>query len=121
MTGVIAGFGLSGLAVFYPLDADGRDAVIWEGDAFDNCLSHTTGTGMLHHHIWSPCFRKNKGLWSNTTVPANCKSTSTCTGQDALFALSAGYTNGSDKVPLEVIGLAKDGHIMYGPWDANGN
>jgi hypothetical protein len=76
---------------------------------------------MLHHHIWSPCFRKNKGLWSNTIVPGSCKSTTACTGQDAAFALSAGYSTGTNKVNSEVIGLAKDGHIMYGPWDATGN
>jgi hypothetical protein len=33
--GTIVGLGLSGAAIFYPLDLLGRDAVVYEGPAFD--------------------------------------------------------------------------------------
>jgi hypothetical protein len=63
---VISAFGLNGVPFYNSLDAYGRDAIQYEGSSFDDCLIHADGTGGLHHHIWSPCLRKGKGIWNNT-------------------------------------------------------
>ena len=96
-----------------------------ESSGFDDCLTHTDADGVYHYHFWSPCLRKGKGLWSNTVAPANCKDTPSCydskkkTPYFSTYALNNGYS-GTNKGSLEIIGLAKDGHIIYGPWDQNG-
>ena len=124
---VVSAIGLSGATIYNALDDQGRDAVVYEGVAFDDCLSHTMAMGGYHHHTWSPCLRKGKGLWNNSVVPANCKDTGNCYNSSTkqsyanTFALSAGYSTGTDKVAMEVIAIAKDGHVVYGPWDQNGN
>jgi hypothetical protein len=32
-----------------------RDALVWEGNSFDNCLGHAAGNGEYHHHVSPNC------------------------------------------------------------------
>jgi len=113
------GLALSGAYFFNGLNAESKDAVETEISTLDMCLSHTTPMGQYHYHIWSPCIRKNKGTWSSSTAPGSCTSYSSCKSDPYNFGLQEGYS-GAYKQNMEIIGIAKDGHVMYGPWNANG-
>ena len=83
--------------------------------------------------MWTPCFRKGKGnaaLYASVVPPACSKNTSCYDSSISdttkasfvnTYSLSSGYTNGTDKQSLEVVVIAQDGHLLYGPWDQNGN
>lgn len=123
--GPVAAFGLSGAPIFNSLDGIDLDAVQHDAGGFDVCMSHAMSLGAYHYHTWSPCLRKGKGLWNNKVVPANCKGTTGCftnkTSFGNTYPLASGYSNADDKQNLEIIALARDGHVLYGPWDENGN
>ena len=71
----VAAISLSGTYIFNALDGNNRDAVEYEVATLDVCASHPTPFGQYHYHIWSPCLRKNQGLWSGNTATLGCTST----------------------------------------------
>ena len=42
-----------------------------------------------------------------------------CKANPASYAISYGYS-GVDKINAEIIGLGRDGHPLYGPWNESG-
>jgi hypothetical protein len=79
---------------------------------FDHCMSHTNGDGYYHYHGPSPCVG-NTGLQGST--PYRCYSLTSCWGK------YMDYINANWPTELTVFGLAKDGHIIWGPYDDNGD
>lgn len=117
----VSGFAFDNIAIYNGLSADDVDAVITEVETMDKCLVHATGSSagyMLHYHSLGRCM-KNGGWTSTTTVPTLCKSAASpeCVAKPFEWALEAWIeTNnfGGD------VGLARDGHVIVGPYNADG-
>jgi len=82
----------------------------------DMCLGHNqqnSPSGMYHYHDVSPCL--NSAFLDDKTMES-CKDNVACASDPVAWSLS-GFT-GTTKT---VIGIAKDGHVLYGPFDENGD
>lgn len=79
---------------------------------FDHCMSHANGDGYYHYHAPSPCVG-NTALQGST--PYRCYSVSSCWGKYMSYIQSNWPTK------LTVFGLAKDGHIIWGPYTSSGS
>lgn len=112
----MAGMATSGGVIYNGLAGGNVDAVENELDTLDNCLSHGSPTGDLHYHSLSPCTKS--GSHTSTTVkPGLCKDTPSCIGNGHTFS----RTNwGSTSNYGGVYGIARDGHVIYGPYNAAG-
>ena len=80
----------------------------------DLCMGHNqqnSDTGMYHYHDVSPCI--NPDFLQGRAVLA-CKDEPDCAADITAWALS-----GFEKEKT-VIGVAKDGHVLYGPYDDTG-
>lgn len=111
-----SGFALTGGAIYNGLAGGNVDAVETELDTLDNCLSHGTPTGELHYHSLSPCI-KSGTYTSTSTKPGTCPDTSSCTSDIFSFM----RTNWSSTANYGgVAGIARDGHVIYGPYNAAG-
>ena len=72
---------------------------------------------------------KNKGNASSTVAPALCRNTNGCISGVAAYQMSATGTNGVTNSAAAYtaatwdspIGLARDGHIIIGPYKSDGN
>jgi len=73
----------------------------------DTCLAHYQAAGVYHYHIGSGCM-----VNPPTGSIASCASTSSCISSIATYSMS-GFANYQTKT---VIGVAKDGHVIYGPY-----
>lgn len=114
----MAGTALSGGSIYNGLAGGNVDAVETEGATLDGCLSHGTPTGELHYHSLSPCIKTTSQYYSTTTKPALCSSTdNTCVAQVHAWSRD-GWTDTSNYGG--VFGIARDGHVLYGPYNANG-
>jgi len=126
---VLSAIALSGVPILNGLSADSVDAVENEYETMDICLSHSTPSpsNLLHYHSWSPCilneiFVADSSTDYNQFAPELCEDDAACynsdneTAWDNIKSLSlAGYPSGSGR--NRIIGLAKDGHVVYGPPD----
>eukprot|EP01062_Namystynia_karyoxenos_P081500 TRINITY_DN8978_c0_g2_i1.p1 TRINITY_DN8978_c0_g2~~TRINITY_DN8978_c0_g2_i1.p1 ORF type:complete len:1061 (+),score=245.94 TRINITY_DN8978_c0_g2_i1:84-3185(+) len=74
----------------------------------DKCLAHPQANGVFHYHVLPPC------LYS-TTIAA--EGNQPLRNDDAKTRALQGYS-GSDG--LRVIGIAKDGNVVFGPYNADG-
>ena len=122
-----AGIALTGTYIYNSLAVGNTDAIDEEIKSMDSCLNHPTGTGALHYHFWSPCIKPGFGFASTTDAPVLCNSsvnnecmtdpsnyvkTKASSGQTSPYADTSDYGG--------VIGLAKDGHIIVGPYNKSG-
>jgi hypothetical protein len=78
-------------------------------ESFDSCLGHPTPDGIYHYHALPPCFVDS----SFGSTPKSCNSISTCSSNAVTYAQGA-YSQLKSLTP---IGLAKDGHIIWGPYN----
>ena len=113
-----SGIAISGAMIFNALAAENRDAVENEWVTLDNCLTHPTPYGEYHYHMWSPCYKKGNGYASTSVAPSMCKDTMACHLDPMQFAINAAFTDTSTYG--EIIGVTKDGHLIYGPYNENG-
>eukprot|EP00743_Colponemidia_sp_Colp-15_P001826 GILK01001991.1.p1 GENE.GILK01001991.1~~GILK01001991.1.p1 ORF type:complete len:396 (+),score=20.40 GILK01001991.1:34-1221(+) len=79
----------------------------------DSCLSHTQVSGIYHYHTMSSC-QLSSNYPSGAINP--CAGTAACNNQISSYMLS-GFANQKN---LTVLGLAKDGHVLFGPYLADG-
>ena len=100
------------------------DAVESEGDTLDVCLNHPSPTNDFHYHFWGACMVKGYGYWSDTEAPPLCRDTDDCVADPAAFTMAATaygqsvyYSQSTWDSP---IGLARDGHIVIGPYKSDG-
>lgn len=91
---------------FFP--ASGSDEI----GSTDQCTSHPTPFGSYHYHIWSPCI--NNG--STTASPDMCTDDTSCENDFINFVNTNGNFNNG-----QVIGIARDGHLIYGPLKDDGS
>ena len=112
---VLAGVALDGVSIlnvnsinqvdpFYPPTG-------YSPEGADQCLSHPTGAGEFHYHIASGCIlNPPQGNLSGCSPNIGC---STNVAGYSISSFSS-YTR------LTVIGIAKDGHVIYGPYTSSG-
>lgn len=110
------GVGLNGVVLFNGLALGDVDAVVTELDTMDLCLEHASPQSMLHHHSIGPCDGADSTVSSTTEKPG------TCTPNSDLACIDNGYMYAGWPTANYggVFGLAKDGHIIYGPYNADG-
>jgi hypothetical protein len=68
---------------------------------------------MYHYHDVSPCINPNFLVGKDFS---DCASSPACSADIVKWSL-AGFANMTTKT---VIGIAKDGHVLYGPYDDAG-
>lgn len=84
-------------------------------------MSHPSPQGDLHYHFWGACLVKDYGFWDDGNSPALCESDEDCytiAGEFTLAAPNNFYTTDNWDKP---IGLARDGHIILGPYSGSGD
>jgi len=120
-----AGIMLTGSYMYNALDGSNADAVENEGDTLDVCLSHPSPNSQFHYHFWGACMHKNLGYWSDTDSPPLCRDSSGCVSGTGAFTLAAASTSQSVAYTASnwdtPIGLARDGHLILGPYNSDGN
>ena len=112
-------------------DIDYHDALEAEIEAMDTCLTYSSLDNVLHYHALGRCMKSFNTLLTGTDSPTLCKEESEdertnkkCT-QDpfswARLTPPSPYTDNpfTDKT-LTDIGLARDGHVIKGPYNENG-
>jgi hypothetical protein len=108
------GVALTGAQLFNGLSGEFTDAVEFEKCTLDQCLTHPTPYGEYHYHSWSPCINRS----SKTTTPGKCKDDESCMKNPVEYGRNLGWTDTSNWGGI--VGVAKDGHIIYGPYNENG-
>ena len=84
----------------------------------DTCLGHNqrnSDSGMYHYHDISPCLFSTTADLPDNSV-RSCKDHPECARNITEWALQ-GYSTVQTKT---IIGISKDGHVMYGPYDESG-
>jgi hypothetical protein len=110
-----SGIAITGGSIFNGLALGNRDAVEGEDDTMDECLSHTSPSGQLHYHSITPCAKSGSPVTSTTAKPPQCNSSQSCISHVDTWSIQ-GWT---DKTNYGgVYGLARDGHVIYGPYNA---
>ncbi|CAF0969399.1 unnamed protein product [Adineta steineri] len=111
----LAGIAVDGVEI---LNANSMNAVDpfyptggYPAEGADQCISHPAGSGEFHYHIASGCMVNPPA--GNLT---GCSPEIGCLNNVANYSLK---TFSSYKT-LTVIGIAKDGHVIYGPYDSSG-
>jgi len=121
MINTASGFAFDNVAIFNGLSGQEKDAVEYEVETLDKCLMHPSpskGGSMLHYHSLGLCMKSS--TWTSTTeVPTLCKSNAhpDCTSKPFEWALAA-WTDKTDFGGE--VGLARDGHVIVGPYNADG-
>ncbi len=105
------GISVDGVMIFSPNSANDIDPfyppVGGTAESVDTCLAHCQTAGIYHYHISSGC-QVNP---PNGSISA-CAMTSSCISSIANYSI-AGF---SSYQTMTVIGVAKDGHVIYGPY-----
>jgi hypothetical protein len=130
----VAGVATSGVLIFNDVQLDNTDPFYpqrWVGsglnttllngntttdtsimDEIDKCLGVAyNDTGIYHYHMMSPC------LYDNTIPGGQCQTDSVCKNNFTTYAVT-GFDNNKT---LKAVGVAKDGRVIYGPYNPNGN
>ncbi len=91
---------LNNVDPFYPPPGAQKEQV-------DTCLAHCQAAGIYHYHISSGC------MVNPPTGPISaCALVTSCISNISAYAIS-GF---SSYQTMTVIGVAKDGHVVYGPY-----
>ena len=116
---------MSGGYIYNALAAGNRDAVEDEIETLDVCLCHPTPFSQFHYHFWSSCAVEGYGYASKTDAPPLCRDTDGCTTEPAKMTMNNSRNN---QVPYftaenwdKPVGLAKDGHLIMGPYKQDGS
>ncbi|CAF4879228.1 unnamed protein product, partial [Rotaria sp. Silwood1] len=89
---------------FYPTGTIAAESV-------DACLGHPNPQNTYHYHMASGC-----ALSPPSGTISSCTATSSCNSNVAAYGISLFNSYRT----LTVIGIAKDGHVIYGPYDSTG-
>lgn len=112
----VAGVAIDGIAILNVNSANQVDPFYPSGgytaESVDSCLSHPTGTGLYHYHISSGCI-----VSPPTGTIKSCNMNTACKNRIANYSVESYPTSAKT---LTVIGIAKDGHIIYGPYTSAG-
>lgn len=116
-----SGIAVSGANIFNALAAGNADAVENEWVTLDQCLTHPTPFSEYHYHMWSPCAHKSNGWASTSVAPDMCKDLEACRTDPIGFAVEKGWTDSGSYGYGDIVGLSKDGHLIYGPYKGDGS
>lgn len=110
------------VAIFNGLTSDNLDAIEVEAKQMDKCLMEAgTKNRTMHVHSVSPCFKTTEegGTFSITVKPGTCDETDVnCYPTDWTSSQLKGWV-AKDGDHGGVFGIARDGHVIYGPYNAN--
>ena len=119
-----AGIMITGGYMYNALAAGNADAVLTEADTLDVCYDHPSPQSEFHYHYSGPCMRKDLGYWNDQEAPALCRDTSGCVDDPENFTLTGAASGNSVTYEASTwdtpIGLARDGHIIIGPYKSDG-
>jgi hypothetical protein len=111
----VAGVSVDGVAIMNVNSANDVDPFYPAGgltaESVDACLGHPNTNDIYHYHIASGC-----AVNPPSGTISTCTGTSSCSSNLASYAISL-FTSYRT---LTVIGIAKDGHVVYGPYDSTG-
>lgn len=111
-----SGVNKNNIALFNGLAQGNTDALVAEASSMDLCMTHAAPTtNAIHAHSISPC--ACEGCGSTSTKPGTCLNNASpnCT---AHATWTSGWTaNNGDYGGT--YGIAKDGHVIYGPYNSN--
>jgi hypothetical protein len=82
---IASGIAFSGGYIYNSISAEGLDAVEFESELSDVCLSHATPIGGFHYHYWTACTLAGKGPASKTKSAPLCKDSSNCLSDPSSF------------------------------------
>lgn len=114
------GITITGINMFNALSADDVDPyypaiygkvtnITAATEHVDKCLGHPNPMGLTYHyHIPSPC------MWDKNIDLAPCTKENDCDPKTNMLESFA------DKKERTVIGIARDGRVVYGPYDDDG-
>ena len=95
--------------------AGSRDQLLDDLGYFDNCLTYADAANYLTYYSFGPCMTSRSGT---STAPGLCNDDSTCLKQPVTFATN--QVSSSTLPYSTAMGLAKDGHIIVGPYNSSG-
>lgn len=81
----------------------------------DYCMGDNSHTTFYHYYTMSPCILS--GALKSSPTAKTCASDTTCKSDKSTYILKAK----SSQKTLTPIGIARDGHKIYGPYDEDGN
>ena len=107
----VTGVSVDGVVIFSSDSIDNVDPFFppagFTAERVDSCLAHCQVAGVYHYHIASECMvNPPSGAITSCTANTNCNA------NIATYAISS-FSSYQTKT---VIGIAKDGHIVYGPY-----
>jgi len=109
------GVSVDGIVIFSPDSLNNVDPFYpppgSTAESVDTCLAHPQGTGIYHYHIAHGCMVNPP----NTSLSA-CMNNS-CSANISAFSINS-FSNYQTRT---VIGVAKDGHVIFGPYLSAGN
>lgn len=113
---VLAGVSIDNVAILNVNSANNADPFYppagSTAESVDECLGHPNVGGIYHYHIASGC-----AVSPPTGNISTCNALSACSNNIASYFLT---TFPSSARTLTVIGIAKDGHVIYGPYSSSG-
>jgi hypothetical protein len=113
-----AGFSRMNIMIYDGLTDEGRAWDATEGDeqySYDKCLTRSDPrNGVLYHNTISPCANALGG--STSTKPGNCQGKSCFLN----YEYQNGYWSTDQGTYGGFFGLALDGHVIYGPYNLDG-
>lgn len=114
----IAGISIDNVVILNVNSADNVDPFYppagFQQEGIDECLSHPQASGVYHYHIGSHCAVSPPS--GNLSSCGNANENN-CLSDVAAFMISK-WPSSAKK--LTVIGIANDGHVIYGPYLNNG-
>jgi hypothetical protein len=108
---ILASSSTNNIDPFYPNSWSGM--VELADEYVDGCLGHPNGPGVYHYHLLSPCILDS----STVSTTSSCTSITDCASDVGTYALDF-Y---ADYMQETVVGIAKDGHLLLGPYDYTGS
>lgn len=115
----VVGIALNGVPIFAGVSELGFDALYpktYKGSAatpikVDYCMGNNDYTSFYHYYSMSPCIFD--GTIKSLPLGKSCDSDSSCRNKKANHMITAR----SAYKTLTPIGIARDGHKIYGPYD----
>ena len=110
----VAGVSVDGVAIMNVNSANDVDPFYptggYSAESVDACLGHPNTNNIYYYHMASGCT-----LNPPSGTISSCAETSSCSSNIATYGISLF----SSYKTLTVIGIAKDGHVIYGPYDSS--
>jgi hypothetical protein len=112
----LAGVAIDNVAIFNVDSANNVDPFYppanYTTEMVDACLAHCQSSGIYHYHMASGCSVSPPS--GNIT---SCSQNSACAANISSYSLTIFPASAKT---LTVIGIAKDGHVIYGPYTSAG-